>query len=196
MVSANKRYLTGNILLDRKIKQLKMTGSRRVLTAGMRKQAQHLAKVVKKDVPSRYKSVRKAIGWRSLELKRNKGEPGTKVGGGVGKRKGVAATREVVASFDRMIAGRPGDGISSANIHWWIQGTDVRTTGTKRVGRTKQRVDTGGKKMNRGSMPPQMPPIKAYAVKHQSTLKSILVSEAKKALKKEAAKLRAKARGK
>lgn len=196
MVSANKRYLTGNILLDRKIKQLKMTGSRRVLTAGMRKQAQHLAKVVKKDVLSRYKSVRKAIGWRSLSLKQNRGEPGAKVGGGVGKKSGVAATKEVVASFDRMISDRPGVGIDSRNIHWWFLGTAQRMTGTKRKGKSKERVNTGGKRMNRGAMNPQLPPMMYYATKNRSALLTIMRTEAKKAMKKEAAKMRAKARSK
>lgn len=180
--SKDRRFLTGSTALDVRLVRLKMTAGRRVVSAGMRKQAQHLAKVVKADIPSRYKTVRKAIGWRSAKLKYTKGEPGVKVGGAVGKKS------KKQSPTDR--SGRPGVGIGVPNVDWWFLGTDTRTTGTRRLGRRGPRVNTGKRRMNRGSMPPQIAPMKDFAMREKSALVAIMLAECKRQLKKEVAKLK------
>jgi hypothetical protein len=185
----SRRFTTGFKEIDKNLKYLKDTGTRRVVSAGMRKQGQYLAKQIKADVPSRYKSIRKAIGWRSLALRRNKGMPGVKVGAGVGQNK-AAKGRANIVRFARSRGKRLGVGIDSRNIHWWFLGTAKRTTGTRRRGRSGIRVDTGKPKMNRGVMPSQMSPVIYYARREKTALMAIMRAESAKALDKELKKLK------
>lgn len=173
----NKRFLTGHILLDRKLKKLKMTAGRRVVSAGMRKQGQHLAKKIKAAIPSRYKMIRQAIGWRSLKLKDTGGEPGVKTGAAVGKQTAAKKRKQIASDLDRVTTAKAGVGIGSRNIHWWFLGTKSRKT---------------KKGANRGRMAPQVAPVKDFANREKASLMKIMKVEAKKQLAKELAKLKAK----
>jgi len=124
--------IEGMDAIMRKIKVLRESAGKRALQRGLSNGAKEAAKLVKRQVPSRYKDVRKAIGWRALKRSRNKGEPGAKVGAAVGRRR---------ATTQRDRTGRRGVGISHRNIHWWFLGTKSRRTKNGRL---------------TGRMPPQM----------------------------------------
>jgi hypothetical protein len=159
---------------------------------------------VKESIPSRYKSVRKAIAWRHLKKKYSGGQRGIKVGGGVGpnllRRKRLTEKQQIRADKirekiatthkNRKDKKRPGVGIDKANVHWWFFGTDKRTTGTKRV-RVKgawTRVDTGMPKMNRGRMPPQSKPIRVILASNATGIVNIVRTHMSTAIAVEARK--------
>ena len=75
--------------------------------------------------------------------------------------------------------------MDKANIHWWFAGTQNRMTGTKRgrIGGKRGkggwkgipiRVDTGGKKANRGRMPPQARPIMVTLSGYSGNIREII----------------------
>lgn len=142
---------------------------------------------VKAEIPTRYKSVRKAIAWRHVKRKYNAGGRAVKVGGGVGpnllrrrrltekQQARATAIREKIATSqkNRKDNKRPGVGIDKSNVHWWFFGTDVRITGTKRA-RVGGRIDTGRPKLNRGRMPAQEKPIMVILASNSGGIKSII----------------------
>jgi hypothetical protein len=154
---------------------------------------------VKSEIPTRYKSVRKAVAWRHMKRKYNAGGRAVKVGAGVGpnilRKKRLTAKqqvradklREKIATTQkaRKDSKRPGVGMDKANIHWWFAGTQNRMTGTKRgrIGGKRGkggwkgipiRVDTGGKKANRGRMPPQARPIMVTLSGYSGNIREII----------------------
>lgn len=178
------------------MKQLRVSGAKRALSAGLVKAAQRGAKHIKASIPGKYKSVRKAIGWRSLKRKDNNGEPGVKIGAAVGK----AASKAAKTSKDRK--GRSGVGIDARNVHWWFLGTDKRYTGTKRKrigGRRGRggwkgvavRSRTGKAVAYRGAMPPQARPVSVMLREVEGELQKIIRTWTWVGVKKEVAKERA-----
>lgn len=178
------------------IRQLTDNVPYRAMQPALNKAAQYGAKAVKASIPGRYKTIRKAIGWRAKRKKAGRGEPGTKIGAGVGKR-GATSQKER--------QGRPGVGIDRANIHWWFLGTQQRTTGTKRKriggrrgrkGRrgTEVRVDTGTPKNNRGRMPAQGEPISVIVSRNSGQMRQIIRTWVAIGVKKEAERARKKRR--
>ena len=149
----------GDVLVARvEIASMQRAVNRLLVTAEGKTATKALAAVgklgknkVKSEIPGKYKSVRKAIGWRHVKRKYNSGQRAVKVGGGVGPNllrknitgRGRALTakqrdrqnvlREKVATSvkNRKSSKRPGVGIDGNNVHWWFLGTDTRTTGTK-----------------------------------------------------------------
>ena len=154
---------------------------------------------VKSEIPTRYKSVRKAIAWRHVKRKYNAGGRAVKVGAGVGpnilRRKRLTDKQQAKASQlrekiattqkSRKDSKRAGVGIDKANVHWWFSGTQNRITGTKRgrVGGKRGRggwkgksvrLDTGGKKANRGRMPAQARPIMVTLSGYSGNIREII----------------------
>ena len=156
--------ITGDKQLNKLLRTMRGTAARRATNLGMRKAGQQLAKDIKATIPSRYKSVRKAVGWRNLKV-REAPDGGAKVGGAVGKKKNKTTQK------DRK--GRKGVGIDARNIHWWFMGTGQRKTKTGR--RT-------------GAMPPQGEPISVLASRKNSQTMGILRTWVWTGIKKEIAK--------
>ena len=113
----------GERQLQANLGKLKKTAAKRAVQQGLSKAAQYSLKVVKGRVASRYKDVRKSLGWRALKRSQNKNEPGAKVGAAVGKR-GAKYYR----TTSRNRGGRPGVGFGEQNVHWWFMGTKYRDT--------------------------------------------------------------------
>ena len=123
--------ITGDDRLDRKLRALRRSLIKQVVSPAVNKALVVLDKSITGQIPGKYKDVRATVGKR-LEHSVASDEDGVvsgKVGFGVGKSRATAAGR----------GNKPGVGISSRNIHWAILGTGKRTTKT-------------GK--NRGEMPP------------------------------------------
>jgi hypothetical protein len=166
--------------LQRNIKRLQDALPKKIARKALAEVGKLGVKKVKGAIPGRYRGVRKAIKWRQMKLKFNRGQPSIKIGAGVGKaRKGDATTQK----NDR--SGRPGVGFDARNIHWWFLGTKQRTTGTKRkrIGgkrgrggwRGKEvRVDTGKPKANRGRMPAQERPIMVILASASGEIRTII----------------------
>lgn len=110
-----ERIVTGVKELDRKLKLLDRKAANRAARAGLNKGARLSAKKIKAEIPSKQKSIRKAIGSSGAKKQAN-GITTAKAGAGVGKR---------TKAVDR--ANKPGVGISKQNIHWWVLGTNQRT---------------------------------------------------------------------
>ena len=160
--------VTGDAEIIRNLRKMRKTSARRVMTAGAAEAAKKLAKLVKAEVPARYKSVRKSIGWRRMKVKDAPGG-GAKAGARVGRAsKNNGAGRA---------EGRPGVGIGAANIHWWFYGTKGRITG-----------DKGGPERYTGAMDPQSPSPDKVAARKAGTLKLQFTLGARKQFKKEVAK--------
>ncbi len=130
--------ITGLQAADRKLRRLATTASDKAITAGIRASMTAIAKAMRAAVNSTSASselkreARKAIGSRFAKPKMGKrrGIKEAKVGFGVGKS-GKAVKRAVAARGKRIAGGKSGGkgvGISSANIHWFVLGTDDRAT--------------------------------------------------------------------
>lgn len=114
---------------------------RRALAAG----AREIAGYQRRAVPRGQSDVRAAIGSRVV---RGSGRMlSAKAGGGVGKPR--------APRLKKRAGRRPGVGISSSNIHWYLLGTGPRWTGSRswkvKGGRRSKR--TGGARAFRGRMP-------------------------------------------
>lgn len=144
-------FVTGAKQIDRVLSQMKRVGARTAVQKGMRKAGSNLAKRVKSQIPSRYKNVRKSIGWRALKVSEAP-EGGVKIGAKVGikKKKWKAAKR----------SSRSGTGISPANVHWWFTGTDERFTGKR-----------GGPRRRAGRMNPQAEPVSQTAQRYSAVIR-------------------------
>ena len=206
----------GDVLVARvEIASMQRAVNRLLVTAEGKTATKALAAVgklgknkVKSEIPGKYKSVRKAIGWRHVKRKYNSGQRAVKVGGGVGPNllrknitgRGRALTakqrdrqnvlREKLATSvkNRKASKRPGVGIDGNNINWWFLGTKQRFTGTKKVGRSGKRVDTGKPKHNRGSMPEMGKPIMVTLASASGEIREVIRVHMKKGIAIEAAK--------
>lgn len=117
--------ITGDKELQQLFRRMGRSGVRRATRSGVSKGGRVAAKAIKQRIPGRYKDARRAIGSRLLKKDEVKGdEIAAKVGGGVGKSRAKQKDR----------SGRDGVGLSKANIHWAILGTDERFWKTPVVG--------------------------------------------------------------
>lgn len=157
--------VTGVPELQRVFREFKRSAANRIAGPAVRKSASFAAKQVKAEIPSRYKAIRKAIGWRSIKTRFNAGAVGAKVGAAVGKAVPQPKAR----------TGRKGVGIGKRNIHWWFLGTAERR---QKAGRRT------------GRMPPQARPVLAIVFGHTSQINNIMRVEIAKGLRKEAARVR------
>lgn len=115
----------------------------------LKKSIKIIETAMKAAAPPRLPSVRMAIGSRVARGT----EMRAKAGAGVGKKmnkNGMVKHRN-----------RPGVGISAANIHWYVLGTQERETGSKRIGHNShkrgarpQRAYTGHPVHRTGRAPP------------------------------------------
>jgi hypothetical protein len=125
--------LLGDKELDRKLKRLAANSSKKAITAGIRAGMAPIAKAMRAAINSTSASselkreARKTIGARFGKTRKIQ-ERHAKVGFGVGKR-AAAVKRAKAARQKRIEGGRSGGGgvgISAANIHWFVLGTDER----------------------------------------------------------------------
>ena len=161
--------ITGDVALMKALKTLKESAAKRAMQRGLSKAAQEGRKLVKASVPSKYKEIRKAIGWRALKRAKNKNEPGAKVGAAVGKRGKKTKVSAKVRN------GRKGVGIARNNIHWWFLGTKRRTT---KAGKAT------------GRMPPQNDAVSVVLKKNSGRMNSIIKTYTWQGFQKEIAKIR------
>lgn len=148
--------------VNAKLAMLRRSAQNKAIRPALTKGARILAKGMKAAVPAKFKDAKAAIGFR-VKLKGD--EVIAKVGASVGIKK--EKLEKQIAKQGARRGGRPGVGISAANIHWFIFWTAERQTGTTRVGSnshkrgaTPQRILTGGASHRTGRMPPQMGPVK------------------------------------
>lgn len=109
--------------LRKTIQTLEKKAQKTLIEPGLREAGKQAVKVIKADIPGRYKDVRKSIGWR---IKQKNKQRFLKVGAAVGFR-GARRERFIQRSQKRR-KGHPGVGISPANVHWWFIGTTFRVT--------------------------------------------------------------------
>lgn len=120
--------------LLKKMEQLSKAAANKVGKKAITEGAKLMAKAIKKQIPSRQKSARKAIGY-SFKRPRSgkyKNVIFAKAGAGAGMKK--AKRQKMNAMQKEKRRKRKGVGIGVSNIHWLLAGTDERYTGTKRVG--------------------------------------------------------------
>ena len=125
--------LTGDKELIRKLNELGTRGAKKATRAGIRAAMTPVAKAARAAVnatsasPALKRAARKAIGKRFVRAKLE-----AKVGFGVGK----PSKKKRSAAKERAMAGdRKGVGVSASNIHWFILGTQERSTAKRRTGR-------------------------------------------------------------
>lgn len=125
--------------LQIKLRHLAEVGSKRAIVAGIRAAMPPLAKAMRAAInsseasPELKREARKTIGARFGKTRAIQ-ERHAKVGFGVGMR-AAAIGRAMTARGKRIAAGKQekkGVGISAANIHWFVLGTDDRYSGGTR----------------------------------------------------------------
>ncbi len=112
--------------------------------------AKVMAKAIKKEIPSKQKSARKAIGhsFKRPRSGKYKNIIFAKAGAGAGMKKGKRAKMNAAAAGkDRKK--KKGVGIGVSNVMWLLEGTDKRYTGTKRKNRRRRDNSQGGFKYER-----------------------------------------------
>lgn len=118
--------------------------------------AKLMAKAIKKEIPSKQKSARKAIGYSFKRPRSGKWKnmifAKAGAGAGMGKKKRGKMTAKAKGR-----EGKKGVGIGVSNVMWLLAGTEERSTGSKRVGAHRagvknKRVLTGGKVQRTGRM--------------------------------------------
>jgi hypothetical protein len=185
--------IEGDKQLQRALKELKESAAKRAIGLGLRKAAQEGAKYVKATVPSKYKNARRGVGWRSLKRRFNRGEPGAKVGAGVGKRQKTDTTQRKIAFIRKQNATRKrrsskgGVGITANNIHWLILGAGMKKP--RYTGAMKGK-STGKPVRYRGRMEPQMPGVAKTLGGKAYSLNAIIRKHTWAGIQKELAKLR------
>lgn len=115
--------------LDRRLKTLAVRVQKKLvrnaLTAGLR----IVAKAIKREVPSKWKAGRRAVG-QSVKVDKS-GLLVGKAGVGVGMKRRRAEKINATAKAKRAGKDKKGVGLGVANFHWFVMGTDPRYTGTK-----------------------------------------------------------------
>jgi hypothetical protein len=110
--------VSGVAELDKLFRELSKGVANKIARPGLVKAGRVAAKKVKASIPSRFKTIRKAIRSRSVKTKFNGGVAGVKVGAGVARKK----------EQDKGRSGKKGVGIGARNVHWWFVGTGERKT--------------------------------------------------------------------
>ena len=152
--------ITGDKALDRKLSHLSDKGQARATKSAIGKALTVIARGIRNAIPPNLKSVKKTVGTKNKKNKR-KGIHEAKVGLGVGKQKKQAR------------AGKPGVGISKANVHWWALGTGERQ---KKDGQSTGAMPEGPKVVKEGYLASQGEARK----KLMDTLRQKISEEAKK----------------
>lgn len=151
--------------LLKKMDQLSKAAANKVGKKAITEGAKVMAKAIKKQIPSKQKSARKAIGY-SFKRPRSgkyKNVIFAKAGAGAGmkklKRRKMNLTQEVNRLAKNAGAKRKkkGVGMGVSNVMWLLAGTEERSTGSKRVGAHRAGVKnrrklTGGKVKRTGRM--------------------------------------------
>jgi len=178
-----KATVSGLEALSKNLENLSKGMRTKQITKAVSASAKAAVKLIKGEIPSRYKGARQSIGWRRPKRKYNGGQITAKVGVGVGKATEAKAKRTTKSHDKHKAGGKKGVGISAANAHWFFLGTDERYTGTKRVrrgGKTIGRVDTGGKKKYVGRMPKKIKSVSSilasYKTMHLRIIKTYAVA--------------------
>lgn len=189
---ADNESIDGLDLILRKLEALEAKASGRVLATIIRAQLNVIGKQMRADLDSKVKEGRKGVRSR-FKNNAKKNFITAKVGFGVGKKKSAKPRKSKRSS-------RGGVGIGAQNIHWWVAGTDKRTTGTGR-GRKQVRVGTyrdgtaninyvNGAMMNRGRMPSFQPGLaKIAASKSRGRQNAEMIKRGALALQKEVLKI-------
>lgn len=166
-----KATVSGLAELSRNLENLSKGMRTKQITKAVSASAKAAVKLIKGEIPSRYKGARQSIGWRRPKRKHNAGQITAKVGVGVGKATEAKAKRITKTHEKHKVGGKKGVGISSANAHWFFLGTDHRWTGTKRVRSGRQtvgRVDTGGLKKYTGKMPKKIKSVSSMLASYKT----------------------------
>lgn len=153
----------------------------KIAPAGIRGYLRVASKAIKAEIPSQYKEARKGIGWRFR--KKDKWRKG-RVTAKVGNRVGVTRAKQKQSGEKTKQGRRPGRGVglSAANLHWAMKGTQQRTRKKSGNGPT-------------GKMPPLFPHILASGMrKSRGEALSKFRELSRAAMVREAQKIRAKAR--
>lgn len=164
---AGTRLLTGDKELDAKLAELKIGAANKIARPALTKAARHLLKAMKGRVPPDKKYIKRALGL-VVDAKggKSRNQQRAKVGAAVGKAAKVESKRSGKNTG--------GVGISGANIHWALLGTESRTT------------DSGKKT---GAMPAQLPGlVRDATTAARSEMLNIMRTEAMAGLAKLAAK--------
>ena len=157
-------FVTGDIRIDRNLATLKQSAQNKIARPALTKACRVSVKAMKGEVPARLKDAKRAIGFK-VNVKGAE-QIVAKAGAGVGvKRK---ALTKFLAKQKTRRSGHGGVGISAADIHWFILGTEERAT-------------KDGHKT--GRMPPQMNAVKAGFNKSQGEALAAMRDEAKAKLR-------------
>jgi hypothetical protein len=120
--------------------------------------AKVMAKAIKREIPGKQKSARKAIGYSFRRPRSGKWKNiiFAKAGAGAGMKKEKRAKMNAAAK-EKGRKKKKGVGIGVSNVMWLLAGTEERSTGSKRVGAHRagvknQRRLTGGKVKRTGRM--------------------------------------------
>lgn len=113
---STERILTGQKDLDRRLKELGQAPANRAARAGLNKGARLAAKLIKRQIPAKYKGIRAAIGSSVKATK-----------GGVTKAKaGAAVGKASKLKGAPKRSSKGGVGIRANNVHWFLLGTQER----------------------------------------------------------------------
>jgi len=179
--------------LLKKMDQLSKAAANKVGKKAITEGAKVMAKAIKKQIPSKQKSARKAIGY-SFKRPRSgkyKNVIFAKAGAGAGMKKAKRQKVYAEHKFNRK-SKRKGVGITVANVHWLLAGTDERSTGSKRVGAHRvgvknRRKLTGGKVKRTGRMKKSGYVQRAQAIAGK-TVEAVITGWLYKGIMKEVAK--------
>lgn len=148
-------------------------GYRKVITKVLRRGIQVVAKAQQAAVPKGLKSVKAALGSRVLKASEGN------------KAKAGAAVAKKKKNLPPENKGRKGVGMSARNVMWYVMGTGMRETGSKRI-RAKsakgQRLATGGKVHSTGKMPAH-PFIKQAGMQARTDANAVMGQELREGLR-------------
>ena len=169
-------------ILRKRVREFKGPKLRRIIKAGLRKEGQQIVKILKRNIPSRFKDARKGIGYsfgkRGARFTLNSI---MKVGVKVGKKTAYTEALGQKRKLARKAAGKKGVGIGAENLHWPTLGTKARYV--------KNGWGIPGNRIYVGRMKSTMP---AFVIKHVTSSKSLLTTAfatgARKQMLKEAYK--------
>lgn len=171
-MQTNKSFQAQAKALGLALEQFRESMQKKIVRGGVNKALRILTKGIKAKVPSKFKGMKRVIGFRMA-----KKVLGGKVGAGVGVKKTKIVAHQAKRAAKR--TGRPGVGIGAENIHWFIMGTGNRVQKT-----TKRET---------GSMPPQVPDLIKQGVESRwNEALNVMAEHIRQQIPKEAAKMAAK----
>lgn len=167
--------------LQRVLSEIPEDISNKILRPALTKGSRIAVKAIKAEIPSRYKDVRKAVGFRVKKVKKSDKSIDAKVGAAVGKKSKSAKKQmgELERKYGRK---RPGVGITNQNVHWWFLGTAERTQRS-----TRRRT---------GSMPAQSQPVSRIVAGVGAQIAQTIANEISSGVQREAVSAAAKHRSK